>query len=188
MLKNYLKIAIRNIARHKMFSFINIFGLALSMSVCLMVLVRIKDQVGYDKFHPYSERMYRLISHVTNQQGSLFGMATTPLPLATTLAKDYNLVEKFVRIYPFNSKSVKSDMKELKLSAAFADAGFFDVPIQISHLRPRCSTMKFMKKGSMGYRFHAGLFGDYYHYACLSWLIEHGGAQYRNTQKGDWHS
>ena len=110
-----------------MFSFINIFGLALSMSVCLIVLIHIKDQSGYDKFHPHPDRTYRIISHVTNQQGTGYGWATTPLPLATTLAKDYNVVEKFVRIYPFNSKSVHSEKKDLKLNVAFTDPGFFDV-------------------------------------------------------------
>ena len=55
MFVNFIKIAVRNLARNKLFSFINIFGLALSMSVCLIVLVRIKDQAGYDRFHlhPY---------------------------------------------------------------------------------------------------------------------------------------
>jgi putative ABC transport system permease protein len=127
MFKNYFKIAYRNIARHKMFSFINIFGLALSMSVCLLVLVRIKDQVGYDKFHPHSDRTYRLVSRVTNEQGEAFNMAATPLPLASSLTKDYNVVEKSVRIYPFGTKSVSSQKKELKMNSAFTDPAFFDL-------------------------------------------------------------
>lgn len=53
MFENYFKVASRNLATHKLFSFINIFGLALSMSVCLPVLMRLKDQLSFDKFHPF---------------------------------------------------------------------------------------------------------------------------------------
>jgi putative ABC transport system permease protein len=127
MLKNYFKIAFRNLARHKLFSFINIFGLALSMSVCLIVLIRIKDQVGYDKFHPHPERTYRIITQLTNRQGAEYRFATTPLPLATNLSKDYNIVDKYVRIYPFGSKTGSTESKELMMSMAFVDAAFFNV-------------------------------------------------------------
>src|SRR5215213_10238497 len=127
MFKNYLKVALRNLGRHKMFSFINIFGLALSMSVCLMVLIRIKDQVGYDTFHPHAERTYRIITQLTNRQGAEYRFATTPLPLATNLARDYNIVDKYVRIYPFGSKAGSTDSKELMVNTAFVDAGFFEV-------------------------------------------------------------
>ena len=127
MLKNFLKIAFRNLARNKMFSFINIFGLALSMSVCLIVLLRIKDQVGYDKFHPHPERTYRIITQVTNKQGSAYRLATTPLPLAGNLSRDYNFIEKSVWLYPFGSKNAITETKELNINAAFTDPGFFDV-------------------------------------------------------------
>lgn len=127
MLTNYLKIAFRNLAKHKLFSFINIFGLALSMSVCLMVLTRIKDQMSYDTFHPHPERTYRIITTVTNQQGAEYRLASTPLPLAASLTKEYNFIEQSVRIYPFGAKTVSSLTKELKLDVAFADPYFFRV-------------------------------------------------------------
>ena len=127
MFKNYFKVAFRNPARHKLFSFINIFGLALSMSVCLLVLMRIKDQVGYDKFHPNADRTYRIITEITNRQGASYRLATTPFPLAATLSKDYNFIEKSVRIYPFGSKATSSESKELNINVAFIDADFFDV-------------------------------------------------------------
>ena len=79
MFFNYIKIAVRNFRRHKLFSFINIFGLALSMSVCLLVLLRIKDQVGYDKFHPLADRTYRITTTLTNKQGNTYRFATSPL-------------------------------------------------------------------------------------------------------------
>jgi putative ABC transport system permease protein len=99
MLKNYLKIAIRNLAKHKLFSFINIFGLALSMSVCMMVLINLKEQISYDKFHPSSDRTYRVITELINKEGSAYRFASSPLPLATSLTTDYNFIEKAVRLY-----------------------------------------------------------------------------------------
>lgn len=127
MFKNYFKVAFRNLARHKLFSFINIFGLALSMSVCLMVLIDVKDQISYDKFHPHPERTYRIITELTNREGREFRIATTPLPLAGNLSKDYNFLEKSVRIYPIGSKPASSETKELTINAAFTDPGFFKV-------------------------------------------------------------
>jgi putative ABC transport system permease protein len=127
MFKNYLKVAIRNIRRHKLFSFINIFGLALSMSVCLIVLVGIKDQISYDKFHPHPERTYRIITQLTNREGSQFRLATTALPMATSLSKDYNFINKSVRIYPIGTKAASSETKELFINAAFSEPDFFNV-------------------------------------------------------------
>lgn len=59
MLKNYIKIAIRTLLKHKSFSAINIFGLVMSMSVCLLILLFIVDQKSYDRFHEHSDRIYR---------------------------------------------------------------------------------------------------------------------------------
>ena len=98
MFKNYIKVAIRNLSKHKLFSFINIFGLALSMSVCLIVLIRVKDQMGYDKFHPRHDDIFRIITRVTDRQGSEYKLATTPLPLANILTKEYDFVEHSLRI------------------------------------------------------------------------------------------
>ena len=127
MFRNYIKVALRNLTRHKMFSFINIFGLALSMSVCLIVLVALKDQLDYDKFHPHPEKTYRIITQITNREGKLFRIATTPLPLVNSLVKDYNIVAKSARIYPIGSRPASSETKELSINTAFTDPGFFKI-------------------------------------------------------------
>jgi putative ABC transport system permease protein len=127
MFKNYIKIAIRNLSRHKLFSFINIFGLALSMSVCMMVLIGVKDQIGYDKFHPHPDRTYRIITQLTDKQGSPSRFASSPLPLATTLSNDYNFIEKSVRLYTAGSDRASTGEKEFSISGTFTEPGFFDV-------------------------------------------------------------
>ena len=60
MIKNYLLTAFRNVIRYKGFSLINILGLSLSMSVCMVIIVVIQDQYSYDKMHTKSERIYRI--------------------------------------------------------------------------------------------------------------------------------
>jgi putative ABC transport system permease protein len=59
-MKNYLKVAIRNLLRIKEYFFINVFGLAVGMACAIMVLVYIREQSQYDNFHPASDRLYRL--------------------------------------------------------------------------------------------------------------------------------
>src|SRR5688500_11951005 len=99
MLKNYLLITIRTIFRHKLFSFINIFSLALSMCVCMMVMIRIKDQFSYDRFHPNADRIFRIVSEAKNKNADVFRFASTPLPLQREIAQ-YDVIEDIVNVYP----------------------------------------------------------------------------------------
>lgn len=127
MISNYLKITFRNLSRNKTFSLITIFGLGLSMSVCLLVLMRLKDQLSYDTFHPHADRTYRIISQVTNEQGNTYRFATTPLPLATTLQKEYDFIESSARVYKTASYKTTWNKKQLSVNPAFTEPGFFDV-------------------------------------------------------------
>ena len=127
MFKNYLKVAIRNLRRQKLFSFINIFGLSLSMSVCLLVLIHIKEQIGYDNFHPHSDRIYRVITELNNKQGNTFRFASSPLPLGKELADNYTFIDQLVRLYSTGVSKAQAEKKEINISTAFTEASFFDV-------------------------------------------------------------
>ena len=63
MIRNYLLTAFRNILRHRSFSILNILGLALSMSVCLLIILIIQDQYRYDNFHKNRDRIYRVLTN-----------------------------------------------------------------------------------------------------------------------------
>ncbi|MBC7903372.1 MAG: ABC transporter permease, partial [Gemmatimonadaceae bacterium] len=125
MYKNYFIVAFRNLIRNKTFTFINVFGLALSMSVCLLVLMRLKDQLSYDDFHKNSDRLYRITTKVTNPTGQDQLFATTPILLSEKLQKDYALVEDVARISPLRGREYTDGKKKLKLNTAFTDPGFF---------------------------------------------------------------
>lgn len=127
MLKNYLKIAWRSLLKNRLFSFINIFGLALSMSVCMIVMIQIKDQLSFDRFHPFSGRTYRIISQVKNEKNDEWTFASTPLPLFNALEGDSTVVEKSVSLYPSLHHTASYNKKEIVINGAFTTSSFFSV-------------------------------------------------------------
>src|SRR5689334_16017101 len=127
MIKNYFKIAFRNLGKHKLFSFITIFGLALSMSICLLVLIHFKDRLSYDNFHPHPDRTYRIITELSNKQGNSFRFASAPLPLAASLKDNYGFIENTARIYTANTLKATANKKEISISPVFTDPSFLDV-------------------------------------------------------------
>src|ERR1700744_815619 len=91
MLGSYLKVGIRNILKHKTFSLINVFGLAAAMSVCMLIIMIIADQRGYDQFHTNKDRIYRI--QTVGKNGNEMRTASSALPFAELLRKDYPGIE-----------------------------------------------------------------------------------------------
>jgi putative ABC transport system permease protein len=88
MLTFNLKIALRNIWKNKVYSSVNIIGLALSMACCLVIGIFIWNEVHYDAFHGNIANIYRL-TEKQNQAGKLYDVAVTPGPLASALQRDF---------------------------------------------------------------------------------------------------
>lgn len=127
MFKSYLKTAIRTLQKNRLTSFINLFGLGLSMSVGLMIMIRLQDALSYDRFHPAPERTYRILSSYHKKGGEKWNLASTPLPLKDELNKNGNVIENCVSIYPaFNGKA-NGNGKELYINGAFTEPSFFHV-------------------------------------------------------------
>jgi len=127
MIGNYVKIAFRSLMRNRLVSFINIFGLGLSMSVGMMVLVIVLDQLGYDRFHPFPDRTFRVISGYHRNNGQQWALASTPLPLYDVLKADTSDIEDAVSLYPQLNGVVHVGEKELSLNGAYTEPGFFKV-------------------------------------------------------------
>ena len=64
MLKNYFKIAFRNLWRHKAFSFINIMGLSVGMTACFLIFMYVSFELSYDSFNTKADRIYRVVSDI----------------------------------------------------------------------------------------------------------------------------
>ena len=124
MFKNYLKVGIRNILKYKIFSFINIFGLALAMSVCMLIILMLADQKGYDQFHVKKERLYRVLS---DDKNSPFPYASTPVPLASALKSDYSLIEASTHMIRGVGGEATYKEKTFEMRGFFSDPSFFEV-------------------------------------------------------------
>lgn len=94
MWKNYTKIAIRQVGRHKLFTGLNILGLATSMSVCLLIIMILTDQYSYDQFHENKDRIYRVIGDCQEHGSDLrIHYASSPMPISDRLEEAYPWVE-----------------------------------------------------------------------------------------------
>lgn len=71
MIKNYLKIAWRNLIRHRVYSFINIAGLSMGLAAAMLIMLYAKDEVSYDRFHANNPNIYRIVNEWLNPDGSL---------------------------------------------------------------------------------------------------------------------
>jgi putative ABC transport system permease protein len=124
MFRNFIKVGLRNLWKNKIFSFINIFGLAASMSICLLIMLMLADQKEYDQFHKEKDRIYRILtSH--GKKSTLY--ATSPLPTAKTLLEEYPIIEKSTSIHMGVGGDATYDGKTIVMRGFFADPGFFDV-------------------------------------------------------------
>ncbi len=94
MLKNYFKIAARNLLKHKAYSFINIAGLAMGMTCCILILLYVQHELSYDRFHQNAKQIYRIAWFSGNPQ------TRTPHPMAQAMANDFPEVESAVSISP----------------------------------------------------------------------------------------
>ncbi len=125
MIGNYARIALRNIRKQKVFSFINIIGLAVGMALSLFVVRLVVSMYGSDAFHENKERIYRLVSTITNGDRRA-ELATAPFPLAEAIRQRPE-VEIVVRIKkPFGGPAVLDD-KVLQIHGYYADRDFFQV-------------------------------------------------------------
>src|SRR5690348_2574370 len=99
MIGNYLTIALRNLVRHKLHSFINIAGLAVGLACVIFVLLFIRDELSYDKWIPDTQNLYRIekTSHLLGRDA--FDMATLPFPLPAAMRDEIPEVKAMTRLY-----------------------------------------------------------------------------------------
>ncbi len=125
MLKNYIKIAIRNIIRYKGFSFINIFGLALGLAVFMLIMLWARDENSYDRFHQNADRLYRLVGRAEIGEQT-FQAVVTPGEFTPYLQENIPEIEEASRYRPMDEVLVKvGDTKFNERKFACADSSFF---------------------------------------------------------------
>jgi putative ABC transport system permease protein len=130
MLTNYLKIAIRTLMKNKLFTSLNLLGLALGIAVALLLLVYVQDEVSFDRFHPKVERIYRGIVEVTFGEISE-SWATYPNVFGPTMKSEVAGVEEQMRMWEHNFGDPAfvstGERKFVQKNFAWADSTIFKI-------------------------------------------------------------
>lgn len=130
MLRNYLLTAYRNLIRHKAFSLINIAGLALGLTACLLIGLFVYDELQYDKFLPDGDRIYRVYNDMSAKEA---GSVVAPVPpmYGTTLEQRFPQVGQVVRIlmlqFDANNLVEVGEKSLYEKGRTFTDPTFFEV-------------------------------------------------------------
>ena len=127
MLRNYFKIALRNLARNKFFSAINIIGLSIGIAGCLLIGLFVWDEMQYDRFHKDGDRTFRIYDKVTGSQGVSNVASTSPM-FATTLNREFPEVDQSLRILNIYNENLfnSGTKKAYEPKGIIAESNFFD--------------------------------------------------------------
>jgi len=128
MLKNYFKTAFRNIWKNKIFSFINIFGLAIGLACCILMFLFISNELSYDKFNVHAGNIYRVTSIADGTDGKI-NLAVTPSPWAPLMQQEYPEIKKYTRLLKDEKSLVgrPGEAHNYENDFLFCDSTFFDV-------------------------------------------------------------
>jgi len=127
MFKNFVIIAYRILIRHKVFSLINIAGLAIGITSAILILLYVQDELNYDKFHENADQIYRVGLQATSQ-GNEIAVALSCLPMAPVLAQDYPEVISTTRLFTFTKYIIRYKRNSFPEDRFFyADSSFFGV-------------------------------------------------------------
>jgi putative ABC transport system permease protein len=127
MLRNYIKVAFRSLWKSKGYSAINIFGLAIGLATCLLIMLYVMDELGYDKYNEKADRIYRVDSDI-KFGGNHFVLAVAPEPMAPAIKKDYPEVEQSTRMRGYGGFLVKKGNENLQEdNVIYADSTLFSV-------------------------------------------------------------
>lgn len=128
MIKNYFKIAFRQLLRNKGYTAINIFGLAIGLASFLLISLYVIDEWSYDRYNKKADRIYRVNADI-RFGGTDMRLTVSSDPMGPTLKKDYPQVEEYVRIYASGgTKLIKKGNEFIdEANVAHADSTLFDV-------------------------------------------------------------
>lgn len=127
MFRNYLKVSMRNLKRQKIFSLINVSGLAIGITCCILILLWVYDELSFDRFFDNSDNIFRVISRTENP-GKILYEAGTALPLGPALKEEIPEIKDFTRFFLVDNRIVKyKDNIFNEDKFVYADASLFDI-------------------------------------------------------------
>jgi putative ABC transport system permease protein len=128
MIRNYFKIAWRNLWKNKIFSAINILGLSAGLACCILIFLFIQHELSYDKFNAQAKNIYRLTS-VMQGAGGETNLAVTPAPWAPMMKKDFPEIREFTRLLKDEKVVIGEPGKQhfYETQMIYADSTLFNV-------------------------------------------------------------
>ncbi len=129
MLKNYFKIAVRSLLRNKLYSTLNIVGLAVGLACCILIALFVQNELSFDHFHANSSRLYRVTREIT-EGSTTTARANTPPALASALQQEFADVRattRFMAPYPSSALVKYGERKFYEKGFLWADANVFSV-------------------------------------------------------------
>uniref|UniRef100_UPI0040490700 ABC transporter permease n=1 Tax=Fulvivirga sp. TaxID=1931237 RepID=UPI0040490700 len=126
MLRNYLLVAWRNLRKNKAYTLINLFGLSISMSVCLLIILLVIDHTSYDNFHSKGDQIYRVTTYRNGNTGLFSGFASTTAAF-NSLMQETNASIRLSSVITGWRGELGSESKILEARGFYADSSFFEV-------------------------------------------------------------
>src|SRR5688572_16527513 len=127
MFKNFLKISIRHLWHQKLYTFINVFGLAIAITCVLLAVLYIKDERRYDRFHEKKANLYRVLTSRADDKGRRGTVAGTGQPQGPAFKEAVPEIEDYTRLMGGDIRGdVVFNNKTLNLQMLFVDESFFN--------------------------------------------------------------
>ncbi|MEQ8423578.1 MAG: ABC transporter permease, partial [Cyclobacteriaceae bacterium] len=127
MIKNCIKITFRNLVRNRVSTVINLLGLSLGISVCLLIFLLIDYELNFDNFHSKNDRIYRVVREESTN-GSLKYSSSTPFPMKEALVNDYPELDAVTQVFEPQEYQIKvGEDIWMERNVLFADSSFFKI-------------------------------------------------------------
>lgn len=124
MLKNYFKVALRSLTKQKVYTLINVTGLAVSITACLLIVLYVKHELSYDTFFPNSDRIYKLVLERKYPNHATF-FSIVPHSYASVMQQDFPEVENNLHMLGPNQNTIVNYEVEGKETKSFEESNFF---------------------------------------------------------------
>jgi putative ABC transport system permease protein len=127
MIRNFLKVAWRNLWKNKLFSFINIVGLGLAIPFALLSLMQVQSAYEFDNFHPHPDRTFRIITDVTDNVGTKTKYALSPVAAAEQLKQGYPYIEQATFVVRDFGWQLNNRLNTIDVNSIYVEPAFFDI-------------------------------------------------------------
>ncbi|WP_020530145.1 ABC transporter permease [Flexithrix dorotheae] len=127
MIKNYLKTSLRNILRHKLYTFINILGLAVGITASIFILLWVTDELSYDRFHENSDRIFSVLINNSYPDGRIETFPATPAKLKEVIESEIPEVEMAAQ-YSYDTRMlIQYETSSFNETGLYADPSLFHI-------------------------------------------------------------